>query len=155
MRSERAKKRPIVSDALYKSKIVSRMVNVIMLDGKKATARNIIYYVLENLAEDRKEATRMFEQAVKNVMPEVEVRSRRVGGATYQVPMPVKHDRAEALAIRWLVDSARNKKGKSMQELLHQEVFDAYSGAGEAMRKKETVHKMADANKAFSHFARY
>lgn len=155
MRGKKAKKRPIEVDPIYKSKVVTRMVNSIMWGGKKSTAENILYSVLEKLAEDRKEATRIFETAVKNVMPEQEVRSRRVGGATYQVPMPVKHDRSEALALRWIINAARRKKGKEMNERLHDELKNAYEGIGDAIKKKEDTHRMAEANRAFAHFARY
>lgn len=155
MRAGKVKKRVISVDTIYKSKVVTRMVNKIMLNGKKSTAEGIVYSVLEKLNEDRKEATRIFEEAVKNVMPAQEVRSRRVGGATYQVPMPVKHERAEALAVRWLVDSARGKKGKPMSEKLYVEVKNAFDGIGDAVKKREDTHKMAEANRAFSHFAKY
>ena len=122
---------------------------------KKATAQGIVYTTLGKLNEDQKEATMLFEKAIKNVMPDQEVRSRRVGGATYQVPMPVRHDRSEALALRWIVDIARNKKGKAMEEFLYQILLDASNGVGDAIKKKEDVHKMAESNRAFAHFARY
>jgi len=108
-----------------------------------------------NLAEDRKEAAKMFEDAVKNVMPAQEVRSRRVGGATYQVPIPLRHDRAEALAIRWIVGAVRKKKGKPTSDRLFEELKSAHEGIGDAMRKREETHRMAEANRAFAHFARY
>ncbi|MFC1722495.1 30S ribosomal protein S7 [Patescibacteria group bacterium] len=155
MRSKRAKKRPIESDPIYKSKSVTRMINVLMMGGKKATAKSIVYTAISKLAEDRKEATRMFEQSVKNVMPAQEVRSRRVGGATYQVPYPLKHDRSEALAIRWIVRAARGKKGNEMYERLFKELKDAYDGTGDAIRKRDETHKSAESNRAFAHFARF
>ena len=155
MRSKRAKKRITEADPVYRSKTVTRTINVLMLDGKKSIARNAMYSVLEMLSEDKKEAATMFETAVRNVMPIQEVRSRRVGGATYQVPMPVKHDRSEALAIRWVIDAARKRSCKSIVERLFEEVKNAHEGTGDAMRKREETHRMADSNRAFAHFARY
>lgn len=155
MRSKQAKKRPVEADPIYKSKVVTRMINVVMLDGKKSTARKIVYDVLEKLSEDRKESVRLFEEAVKNVMPSKEVRSRRIGGATYQVPYPLKHDRSEALAIRWIVNAARNKQGTDMITRLHKEITDAQEGIGDAIRKRDEVHKTAESNRAFAHFARF
>lgn len=151
MRTKTKEKRQVKSDPIYKSRLVTRMINKVMLDGKKSVAEDIVYSVLDGLSEDRKEATEMFEKAVKNVMPEKEVRSRRVGGANYQIPYPVKHDRSEALAVRWVVEAARKGKGKTMAELLLDEVKDAYEGVGKAISKRGSVHKMADSNKAFSH----
>lgn len=155
MRSKRAKKRPITPDPIYRSKVVTRMINVVMLDGKKSVAEKIVYDAMKKLSEDRKEAVNMFEKAVKNVMPTQEVRSRRVGGATYQVPYPLKYDRSEALAVRWLVWAARNKQGTDMVTRLHKELKDAYEGTGEAIRKRDETHKSAESNRAFAHFARY
>lgn len=152
MRSGKIKKRQTQVDPIYKSRTISRMVNVMMVDGKKSTAEKIIYTALEQLSEDKKEALRIFEDAIKNVMPKQEVRSRRVGGATYQVPMPVKHARAEALALRWLIGAARNSQGKPMADRLFQELKNANEGIGNAIKKKEETHKMADANRAFAHF---
>lgn len=155
MRSKRAKKRPIKTDPIYKSKIVTRLINVIMWDGKKSVAEKIVYGAIDRLAEDRKDAVKMFEDAIKNIMPTQEVRSRRVGGATYQVPVPLKHDRAEALAVRWLAHAARTKKGKSMVDSLFEELKNAHEGIGDTIRKRDDTHKMAEANRAFAHFARY
>jgi small subunit ribosomal protein S7 len=155
MRSKRAKKRPLESDPVYKSKVVNRTINVVMLDGKKSTARKIVYGVLEKLSDDRKEAVKLFEEAVKNVMPSKEVRSRRIGGATYQVPYPLKHDRSEALAIRWIVKAARDKQGTDMITRLHKEIVDAQEGVGSAITKRDQVHKTAESNRAFAHFARF
>ncbi len=155
MRAKRAKKRSITPDPIYKSKVVSRMINVVMLDGKKSTAEKIVYSALAKLSEDRKEALKMFEQAVKTVMPTQEVRSRRVGGATYQVPYPLKHDRSEALAVRWLVWAARKKQGTDMVVRLHKELKDAYEGIGDAVKKRDETHKSAESNRAFAHFARF
>jgi small subunit ribosomal protein S7 len=155
MRSGKVKKRTIETDLIFKSKTVSRMINAVMMDGKKSIARKTVYDAIDRLAEDKKDAITAFEQAVKNVMPSQEVRSRRVGGATYQVPVPVKHDRAEALAVRWIIDSARAKKGKPMMDKLSEELKNAHEGTGSAIKKREDTHKMADANRAFAHFARF
>ncbi len=125
-----------------------------MLGGKRSTAEGILYAVLKKVSEDNKEAAKFFEEAVKNVMPIQEVRSRRVGGATYQVPMPLKHDRSEALALRWIIGAARRKSGKSMEERLYEEIKNAHEGMGDAIKKREDTHKMAEANRAFAHFAR-
>jgi len=155
MRGKKAKKIIIQADPILKSKTVTRMINLVMLDGKKSVAEGIVYEAIRKLHEDEKEATKLFENAVKKIMPEVEVRSRRVGGATYQVPMPVKHDRSEALAIRWIVSSARNKSGKTMSERLFEELRNVNDNIGDAIKKKDDAHRMAEANRAFAHFARY
>ena len=152
MRSKKAKKRITTPDPLYKSRVVARFINIVMLDGEKSTAEKVVYGALEKLAEDRKEGLAMFEEAVKVVMPKQEVRSRRIGGATYQVPMPVKHTRAEALALRWIVRSARTKHGKPMEEILYVEIKNAYEGIGDSVKKRDDTHKMAEANRAFAHF---
>ncbi len=152
MRSKKVKKKIVRPDAIYKSRVVSRMINIVMSDGKKSKAETIVWEAIAKLAEEEKEAIRLFEEAVKNVMPKQEVRSRRVGGATYQVPMPVKHYRAEALAIRWLVSSAQNRQGKPMVDKLFEELKNANEGIGNAIKKREETHKMAEANRAFAHF---
>ena len=123
-----------------------------MEDGKKSVARTIVYEMMSNLSDDIKDARVFFETAVKNVMPEVEVRSRRIGGANYQIPIPVRHDRSETLALRWIIEGAKSRKGKPMVERLTEEVKMAYNKEGYAMTKKVNTHKMADANKAFAHF---
>lgn len=155
MRGKRAKKRVLMPDPVYKSKVVSRTINTVMERGKKSVAKSIVYGSIQKLNQDEKEGLRIFEQAVKNVMPQQEVRSKRVGGATYQVPMPLKHDRAEALAIRWIVDAAKSKKGKPMVEKLYEILNDSYQNIGDAIKKRDDVHRMADANRAFAHFARF
>lgn len=155
MRGKRAKKRPLNPDPIYKSKVVTRMVNSVMENGKKSVSRGIVYGVLKRLNEDEKEALRIFEQAIKNVMPQQEVRSRRVGGATYQVPIPLKHDRSEALAVRWMISAAKSKKGKPIEERLFTVVSDSYQNVGDAIKKRDDTHKMAEANRAFAHFARF
>jgi len=151
MRSGPVKKRQVNPDLIFKSKTISRMINLVMLHGKKSLAERIVYKALDQINEDRKESIKIFDQAIKNVMPKNEVRSRRVGGATYQVPYPVKHERAESLALKWIVESARKKQGKDMNEFLKDEILNAYNNMGDAIRKRDDVHKMAEANKAFSH----
>ncbi|NMB91425.1 30S ribosomal protein S7 [candidate division WWE3 bacterium] len=155
MRGKRARKRTLNPDPLFKSKVVARMISVAMTQGKKSIAREIVYSAIKNLNEDEREALRIFEQAVKNVMPQQEVRSRRVGGATYQVPIPLKHDRSEALAVRWIIGAARSKRGRPMVEKLHDILMDSYQNVGDAIKKRDDVHKMAEANRAFAHFARF
>lgn len=152
MRAGKVTKRVVEADQVYKSRAVNRMINTVMLDGEKATAEGIVYGALEKLSTDRKEATQLFEDAIRNVMPKQEVRSRRVGGATYQVPMPVRHDRAEALALRWIVGAARKRAGKPMVDKLFEELKNAAESVGDAIRKRDETHKMADANRAFAHF---
>jgi small subunit ribosomal protein S7 len=127
-----------------------------MIGGKKATATGIVYGALSGLEEATKQpALQAFETAMKNVSPLVEVRSKRIGGATYQVPMEVRPDRKEALTMRWIIDAARKRQGKPMNILLKEELLDAYNSTGAAMKKREDLHKMAEANKAFAHFARF
>ena len=155
MRSGKTDKRQVQSDLLYKSRVVTRMINTVMLNGNKSLAEKIVYGALSKLAEERKDALTAFEQAVKNVMPVQEVRSRRIGGATYQVPVPLKHDRSEALAVRWIVQTARSRKGKPMLEKLFEEIKNAQSKTGSAIKKKEDTHRMAEANKAFAHFGKF
>lgn len=155
MRAKQPKKRELQADPIYKSRAIERLVSTVMVAGKKSLARRVVYTSVEKLNEDKKEALRMFEQAMKNVMPVQEVRSKRVGGATYQVPVPLKHDRAEALAMRWLVNASRKKKGKPMSDKLFEELKNAYEGTGDAVKKKDETHKMAEANRAFAHFARF
>ena len=155
MRSKSANKRQLQVDPIYKSKVVSRMVSIVMLHGKKSTAESIVYGALGKISEDKKEALSFFEQAVKNVMPTQEVRSRRVGGATYQVPMPLKHERSEALATRWIVQSSRDKKGKPMVDRLYEELKNAHEGIGNSIKKRDDTHKMAEANRAFAHFGKF
>jgi len=151
MRSGPVKKRQVNPDLVFKSKTISRFINLVMLHGKKSLAERIVYGALDKINADRKESFRIFDQAIKNVMPKNEVRSRRVGGATYQVPYPVKHERAESLALKWIIESARKKQGKEMQEFLKDEIMNSYNNMGDAIRKRDDVHKMAEANKAFSH----
>ncbi len=153
MRGKRAPRREVKPDPVYKSPTVTRLIRKIMLSGNKTKARNIVYGAMEKLSDDPKKALEIFNKAMDNVQPVKEIRSRRIGGATYQVPLPVKQWRSEALAIRWIVDSARSKSGKSMEDFLYEELKAASEGAGAAVKKKEEVHKMAEANRAFAHFA--
>jgi small subunit ribosomal protein S7 len=155
MRGKKVKKRQINPDPIYKSKVVTRVVNLVMQGGEKNVAETLVYEAMTKLSEDRKEALRIFETAVKNVMPQQEVRARRVGGATYQVPVPLKHERSEALAARWIISCARSKKGKPMAEKLYEELNNAYQGIGDSIKKRDDTHKMAEANRAFAHFARF
>ncbi len=149
-------KRIIVPDERYNSVTVAQFINKTMLHGKKDTARRLVYKALEQLEEStHRPATEAFETAIKNVSPQVEVRSKRIGGATYQVPTEVRPERKTTLAMRWLIDAARKRQGKSMDAFLADELLDAYNSTGAAMRKREDMHKMAEANKAFAHFARF
>ena len=152
-RRKKINKREIELDPKYKDKIISKFVNVVMLDGKKTTAEKILYSILEKISKEKKtDAIKFFHDVLDNVKPRVEVRSRRVGGATYQVPQEVKIDRSQALAIRWIIDAARKRGGKNMKMKLYQEFLDAHQNKGGAVKKREGIHKMADANKAFAHF---
>ncbi len=143
----------IIPDPKYKNETVSAFINRMMLNGKKSTATSIVYGAIE-IAEGRlkRPGIEVFEQALRNVSPTLEVRPRRVGGATYQVPMEIRGERRSALAMRWLIASARSRPGKSMAEKLANELMDAAQGTGNTIKKKEETHKMAEANKAFSHF---
>ena len=152
-RKKKAPKRIFYPDAKYKSQILAKFINFIMYDGKKATAEKIIYKTLDQIQDKTKQdPIKIFNDAINNIRPNLGVRSRRVGGATYQVPVEVKSKRAQALAIRWLVDSARKRKDKHMSDKIFNELFDAYEKKGAAVKKREDVHKMAESNKAFAHF---
>ena len=153
MRKRSAVKRDVLPDALYKSKVVTKLINQIMLDGKKGTAQRIVYDAFDMIKEKTgEEAMTVFEKAMKNIKPALEVKSRRVGGANYQVPVEVKADRAQALAFRWLAQYARLRNGHSMAENLANEIIDASNGVGASVKKREDTHKMAEANKAFAHY---
>jgi small subunit ribosomal protein S7 len=146
-------KRQILPDPKFGSEILAKFMNVIMLDGKKAVAEKIVYGALDVIAERSKaDPVEVFSQALENIRPMVEVKSRRVGGATYQVPVEVRPNRQNALAMRWMVEAARKRGGKSMGVRLADEVLDAVEKRGAAFKKREDVHRMAEANKAFSHF---
>ena len=153
MRKRRAVKRDVLPDALYKSKVVTKLINNIMLDGKKGTAQRIDYDAFDMIKEKTgEEAMVVFEKAMANIKPALEVKSRKVGGANYQVPMEVKSDRAQTLAFRWLTQYARLRNGKTMAEKLANEIIDASNGIGASVKKREDTHKMAEANKAFAHY---
>ena len=153
MRKRRATKRDVLADPIYNSKVVTKLVNHIMKDGKKGTAQNIIYDAFDIIKEKTGEdAMVVFNKAMDNIKPALEVKSRRVGGANYQVPVEVKPDRAQALAFRWLAQYARLRNGHSMAENLANEIIDASNGTGASVKKKDDAHKMAEANKAFAHY---
>jgi small subunit ribosomal protein S7 len=153
MRKSRAKKRPITPDSKYKNELVSKFVNSLMYDGKKSTAYRIFYGALDIIESRTQEnGLEVFQAAINNVMPGVEVKSRRVGGATFQVPTEVNAARRLALGIRWVIRYSRSRNGKSMQEKLAAEFMAAAKGEGQAVKKRDDTHRMAEANKAFSHF---
>ncbi len=146
-------KREVLPDPMYKSKIVTKLINSIMLDGKKGVAQKIVYNAFAAVEEKTgKPALEAFEEALGNIMPVLEVKARRVGGATYQVPMEIKPDRRQALGLRWLTIYSRKRGEKTMDQRLAAELMDALNNAGGACKKKDEVHKMAEANKAFSHY---
>lgn len=148
-----AEKRDVLPDPIYNSKLVTRLINRIMIDGKKGRAQKILYEAFEIIRERTgKDPLEVFEQALKNVLPVLEVRARRVGGANYQVPVEVRPDRRKSLALRWIVNYARLRGEKTMQERLAAEIMDAANNSGAAVRKKEDTHRMAEANKAFAHY---
>ena len=152
-RKKSAPKKLITIDPKYKSAIIPKLINSLMYDGKKTIAEKIVYDAIDKIkSKSKDEPITVFNQAISNIKPTVEVRSRRVGGATYQVPVEVKSKRAQALAIRWLIDSARKRKEKHMSDKIFNELYDAYEKKGAAVKKKEDVHKMAESNKAFAHF---
>src|SRR5574344_2483768 len=153
MRKRRAVKRDVLADPLYNSKLVTKLINTIMIDGKKGTAQKILYEAFDVIKEKTgKEPNEVFEQAMENIRPALEVKSRRVGGANYQVPIEVKPERARALGLRWLVNYSRLRGGHSMAENLANEIIDASNNTGAAVKKKEDTHRMAEANKAFAHY---
>lgn len=153
MRKRRAEKRDVLPDPIYNSKVITKLINQIMRDGKKGTAQRILYDAFDIIKEKTGEdAMDIFNRAMDNIKPLLEVKSRRVGGASYQVPIEVKPDRARALAFRWLINYSRLRGGKSMAENLANEIIDASNGVGASVKKKEDTHKMAEANKAFAHF---
>jgi len=153
-RRRKADKRDIIPDPMFNDRVLSRFINIVMNDGKKSTAEKIVYKALNNAASKLKvkNAIDLFKTALNNVKPGIEVRSRRVGGATYQVPVEVRNERALALAIRWIVDASRKRNEKSMVDRLAQELIDANENKGASIKKKEDTHKMAEANRAFAHY---
>ncbi len=152
-RKRKAPIRKIYPDPKYGSVVISKFINSIMYDGKRSTAEKILYTALDKLKEKSKEdPVKIFNSAINNVKPNIEVRSRRVGGATYQVPVEVKSSRSQALALRWIMDATRKRKNKTMAEKLYFELLDASQNKGSAIKKREDTHKMAESNKAFAHF---
>ena len=152
-RRHRAEKREILPDAKYGDLVLSKFMNNLMLDGKKSIAEGIVYGALERVeSKSGRPAVEAFHEAIENIKPSLEVRSRRVGGATYQVPVEVRTERREALAIRWLIAAARSRNENTMQERLGAEILDALNTRGAAVKKRDDTHKMADANKAFAHY---
>ena len=153
MRKRRAIKRDVLPDPIYNSKVVTKLVNQIMLDGKKGIAQKILYRAFEIIEENtKKPALEVYEAAMENIKPALEVKSRRVGGSNYQVPIEVDDERSQALALRWLVNYAKLRNGKGMAINLANEIMDAAQGTGGAVKKREDTHKMAEANKAFAHY---
>ncbi len=152
MRKRRAEKRDVLPDAIYNSKVVTKLINTIMLDGKKGTAEKILYGAFDRIKEQTGfEPMDVYNKAMENIKPALEVKSRRVGGSNVQVPIEVSDERAQTLALRWLVNYARNGRGKTMEEKLANEIMDAANGVGGAVKKREDTHRMAEANKAFAH----
>lgn len=146
-------KREVMSDPIYNSKTVTKLINKVMWDGKKVTAQKIVYGAFKMVADKTgRDALDAFQQALSNITPMLEVKARRVGGATYQVPMEIRADRKQSLAIRWLVEFSRKRNEHSMEQKLANEIMDAINGQGAAFKKKEDTHKMAEANKAFAHY---
>ena len=153
MRKRRAVKRDVLADPIYNSKLVTKIVNTIMKDGKKGIAQTIFYDAMNIVGEKTsQEPMEVLNKALENIMPQLEVKSRRVGGANYQVPIEVKADRKQALGIRWLINYARLRGGHSMADNLANEIIDASNGTGAAVKKREDTHRMAEANKAFAHY---
>ena len=154
MRKKRAKKRILLPDPRFSSTLVTRFVNNLMLDGKKNTAFKVFYTALDNISQkiEEEESLSVFEKSLDNVMPHVEVRSRRIGGATFQIPHPVREDRRVSLGIKWMIAAARKRNEKTMDARLAAELMAAYKEEGTAYKKKQDTHRMAEANKAFSHF---
>ena len=152
-RKRKAPKKIPVIDPKYKSTIIPKLINSIMYDGKKTIAEKIVYDAIDKIkSKSKEEPINIFNEAINNIRPTVEVRSRRVGGATYQVPVEVKNKRSQALALRWLIDASRKRKDKNMSDRIFNELYDAYEKKGAAVKKREDVHKMAESNKAFAHF---
>jgi small subunit ribosomal protein S7 len=151
-RKRRAPKRKNYSDPKYRSQVVSKFINSIMHDGKRSTAEKILYTALDKIKSKNEDPIEVFNLAVNNVRPNLEVRSRRVGGATYQVPVEVKSNRSQALALRWILTASKKRKNKTMAEKIFFELVDASQKKGSAVKKKEDTHKMAESNKAFAHF---
>ncbi|MCX5702545.1 MAG: 30S ribosomal protein S7 [Candidatus Omnitrophica bacterium] len=154
MRRRKAQEKTILADPKFNSKIVAKFINMVMREGKKSLAEKIVYGAFELVKQQLNEpdALKVFHKAIDNIRPRLEVKPRRVGGATYQVPIEVRQERGTSIALRWIIDFSRVKKGKSMREKIAEELISAYKGEGSAIKKKDDTHKMADANKAFAHF---
>ncbi|MXW36340.1 MAG: 30S ribosomal protein S7 [Chloroflexi bacterium] len=153
MRRNRAERRPVEPDPRFQSRLVTAFTNKVLMNGKKSTAERIVYRALDRVEEQTgRPGIDVFEQAVRNVTPVIEVKPRRVGGATYQVPVDIRAERRQALALRWLLNAARGRGGRSMEERLASEVLDAANNTGVAVRRKEETHRMAEANRAFVHY---
>ena len=153
MRKRRAVKRDVLPDPIYKSKVVTKLINRIMLDGKKGVAEKILYEAFDIVKEKTKEdPVTVFEKALENIKPQLEVKSKRVGGSNYQVPVEVSSTRSQTLGLRWLVNYARLRNGHTMADNLADEIIDASNGTGNAVKKREDTHRMAEANKAFAHY---
>jgi len=154
MRRRKAQEREVLADPKFHSKVVGKFINMLMLKGKKAIAEKIVYSAFETIKKQLNEpdVLKIFHKAIDNARPKLEVKPRRVGGATYQIPIEVRQERGTAIALRWLRDFAKGKKGKSMEEKLAEEIIAAYKGEGSAIKKRDDTHKMAEANKAFAHF---
>ena len=152
-RKRKAPKKIQIVDPKFKSRIIPKLINSIMYDGKKTIAEKIVYEAMEKIkTKSKEEPINVFNEAIGKIRPTVEVRSRRVGGATYQVPVEVKTNRSQSLAIRWLINASRKRKDKKMSDKIFNEIYDAYQSKGLAIKKKEDTHKMAESNKAFAHF---
>ena len=152
-RKGHTQKRDVLADPLYNNKVVTKLINNIMLDGKKGVAQRIVYGAFERVAQETgKDAIEVFTDAMNNIMPALEVKSRRIGGATYQVPIDVRPDRRQTLALRWITLYSRKRGERTMEERLAKEIMDAANNTGASVKKKEDMHKMAEANKAFAHY---
>ncbi len=153
MRKRQATKRDVLADPIYNSKMITKLINGIMLDGKKGTAQKILYNALDIVKEKtNKDPLEVLNQAFENIKPALEIKSRRIGGSNYSVPMEVREDRANALTLRWLIQYAKSRNGKGMAENLAAEIIDASNGIGGAVKKRDDTHKMAEANKAYAHY---
>ena len=152
-RKGHTQKREVLADPIYNNTVVTKLINNIMLDGKKGIAQKIVYHAFDRIAEKTgRPALEVFEDAMNNIMPVLEVKARRIGGATYQVPIEVRPDRRQALALRWMTMFSRKRSDKTMQERLANEIMDAANNTGASVKRKEDMHKMAEANKAFAHY---
>ena len=154
MRRRRVQEKEILADPKFDSKVVAKFINMVMLQGKKSLAEKMVYGAFDIMREQLNEpdVLKIFHKAIENVRPRLEVKPRRVGGATYQVPIEVRQERGTSIALRWIRDFAKTKKGKSMKEKLAEEIIAAFRGEGSAIKKRDDTHKMAEANKAFAHF---